>query len=390
MTDSLFKGPSEEEIHQQLLKEPNILSRWKACTIIVVGISDEKNEQGLYPILYSLGVYSRDFQTLPRESQLGLKKSVYLADTWIKRDKEGNPIEENGQKISLNPKKPEEQAEYVDRIRKVPREGFGEEYDPKHMLGVESPFSIEEEEREEEEKAIRKRYPWLRKGKATIYRQQTGKFFNPEDAYDQRVVVAEMTQTIRNILWTIPLSSFAKAGHRPISQITGEEIHNAIFERLKTAKQKNRQTKVSFVDNSQDLESDFLEFKVAIVNPKGITQLFDNIGAALEVASDYYEAEILQEEPMLAAASLKKDEAFILLRAAEILDSRAPRLANLIDKTFFTKKIEDKIENKAIVASLIRVADKFDEAGKSQEALLADRLLKQIVERETSSRTVEI
>lgn len=390
MADSLFKGPLEEEIQQHLLKEKSILSRWKACTIIVVGISNEKDEQGLYPILYSLAVYSRDFSKLPRESQLGLSQSQYMTQTWAKRDEEGNIIYEDGQAVSLDHNNPEEQAEYIRRLRKVPHEGYGEEYDPKYMLGVENPFSIEEEEREEEEKAIRKKYPWLRKGKATIFRQQTGKFFNPEDSHDQRTVVAEMTQTIRNILWTIPLSSFAKAGHRPISQITGEEIHNAIFERLKTAKQKNRQTKVSFVDNSKDLESDFLEFKVAIVNPKGIVQLFDNIGAALEVASDYYEAEIFQEEPMLAAASLKKDEAFILLRAAEILDRRAPRLANLIDKTFFTKKIEDKIENKAIVASLIRVADKFDEAGKSQEALLADRLLKQIVERETSSRTVEI
>lgn len=390
MADSLFKGPSEEEIQQHILNEIALLSRWKACTIVVVGISNEKNEQGLYPILYSLAVYSRDFEKLPRKSQLGLDKSDYLAQTWVKRDEEGNVIMKDGRAVSLNPKKPEEKAEYVRRIREVPYEGFGEEYNPQRVLGVENPFSIEEDEREEEEKAVSKKYSWFRKGKATIFRQQTGKFFNPEESHDQRVVVAEMTRTIRNIIWTIPLSLDSKAAHRPVSQITGEEIHNAIFERLKTAKQKSRQIKVSFIDSGKDLESNFLEFKVAIVNPKGITQLFENIEAALEAANDYYEAEMSQEEPMLAAASLKKDEAFILLRAAEILDNKAPRLAGLIDKTFFTKEIENKIEDKAVVASLIRVADRFDEAGKSQEALFADCLLKQVVEKETSSQAIKI
>jgi hypothetical protein len=382
MADFLFKGPSEEEIQQKLLSEPALLSEWKACTIVVVGISNEKNEQGLHPILYSLAVYSRDFSKLPREQQLGLNKSQFLGQTWVKRDEEGHIIRENGQAVRLDPKNPEEKEEYIRRIREVPYEGFGEEYDPKHTLGVENPFSIEETEKEEESKAVNRRYPWLRKGKATIYRQQTGKFFNPESDHDQKVVVAEMTRTIRNILWTISLTPKAGDPHRPRAQITGEEIHSAIFERLKIAKQKSCQIKVSFVDDGKDLESDFLTFKVAVADPKGIPQLFESVKEALDTVSNYYQAEISQEEPMLAAASLKKDEAFILLRAAEILDSRAPLLAGLIDKTFFTKGIEDK----AVVASLIRVADKFDEVGKSQEALFADQLLKQIVGRESSTK----
>jgi hypothetical protein len=363
MADSFYQGPSEEEVDQSLKKQPRKLVTWKASSLIVVGISKDADQQGTHPILYSLALWQRDFKSFPGATTLGRNYSQHMIEQWSKRDPEGDLIrDEKGQLIPLSPKDEADQAEYVRRMREVPSEAFGEEYSPK--------FSIDVEDSEQED-LVNKKYSWYRKGNALIYRQPTGKVYDPAEGHEKNIVLVEMTKAIRNILWTIEPK--AKSGHTPLKQITGDEIHQLIFQRLQTASQRLQFLRHAFVE---DLEANFLAYKVAVVSPRGISGIFDTVDMALDSVTQFYEAKMEQEEPMLAAASLSQEQAQILLRAADILDVKAPILARLFDEVFFSNA--EKRDTKAFVSALIRVADKFDEEGKIHEAKLADSLINQI------------
>lgn len=388
--EPIFKGPSEEEILQSLKGQSYGDISWKAATLVVVGIAQEPTQDEEHPILYSIARWNLDlkrFYPLHLQYQYGPTTPEY----WMRKrhvtDEEGNLVfkeDEHGEMSPIGLHEAGQPEEYYRRMREAPQELLGEEYEESRVLDYEDP---DIQEALSKTKGIMGN--WYTLGKALIYRQPTGKYYNPTLHSSRSLVIAQMVQTIRNIFWTVRLPM---AGHRtlPYHKISPDELHSLIFERLQTASVEFR--KILSQNDTSDFEGGFLDYKVAVLEPRGVEGFYDSVEEALRAVGESYISEVTQEEPMALAASLSKEEVKILIQAADVLDEKAPAVANILDRVIKagTSVEDEEFKKEDLVAALMRVANKLDEKGATAEANLADRLIKSIVTSERSCRKTKM
>lgn len=384
--EQFFKGPSEEEVIDSFRKQGVDVSRYKAASVIVCGISEQPAEgTSNYPILYTLATYTQDLHKwFPRPEILREygKWGPYWQSRAYTEDVEELPGIQDGEKDYLRPhymgpeKGWQDYEGFVEKMRATPSEAFSESYDPKETLDFEKSFNVGD---------IAARAKWYLQGKGTIFRQSTGKFYNPDKHSSPALLLGQLTKTIRDIIWTMGAPGTPKAGHKPFHRVDGDELHQMIFDRLQTATILSKLLKFAQTEN---IEAGYIDYKVMIVSPEGINRFFDSVEQALTAVNVQLVQEIQQilpqGEPMAAAANFSKDQVKTLIAAADILDQTVPQLAQLIDKAVAApqESISEDFRKADFVAALVRVADKLDNSGNSEAASLADKLLQSITESE--------
>lgn len=390
--EPLFKSPSEEEITQGLRGQSFKDIDWKAATLVVAGIAQEPEKDEEFPILYSIARWHLDLNRY-YPAHLKYQYGPTVSEYWVPKrhttDEEGNVVfkeDEGGNVTPIPLKETGQTGEYIKRMKEVPQELLGEEYDESRVIDYEDP---EVQELLTQSRGIISN--WYALGKAFIYRKPTGKYYNPSLNSSKTFLIGQAVQAIRNIFWTIKLP-MGPSRHTPYHQIDPEKVHQLIFERLQTAAAQLR--KIISQNDTSDYEGGFLDYKVAVLEPKGVEGFFDSVEQALVAVAEHYLAEINQGEPMAAAAKLSKEHVKTLIAAADILDKIVPAGANLIDEVL---KVGDQqsfengeFKKEDLVAALTRVADKLDKEGAIAEANLADKLLESIVSSEELSRKLQM
>lgn len=390
MAEEIYKGPSEEEVIKAFRENGVAITEWKACSVVLVGISQEQ-EEGKNPILYSFASYKQDLKRWYPIAELGKRygypaqrklPTQYMQTKRYVLDEEGVPVLSElpgGQEYPLPHMKGKgtdwnDFDQYFRKMRVVPEEAFAEQYDPKWVINPEDP---------NQETALLSLYSWFRKAKwniekqPTIFRRPTGKFF---DSNTQSIteVLASMTRTIRNIIWTVKLRM--PEDRRTFHNIDLESLHEKILERLKTA---SHLYKLLRQAQEMDLESGYIDYKVMIVEPRSIDGYYNSIQEALDAVNKQL-IQVIEEaygmgELQMRAAELSKEEVRALIKAADVLDKRAPKVAQLVDNVIASREVNEVCQED-LVASLLRVADKLDQMGNIKAASLADRLIRSIVE----------
>lgn len=396
--ESLFKGPSEEEVFESFRNQPMILSRYKAASIVVCGISNDPiSGTNNYPIVYTFATYAQDLGSkwrprpeIEREYESWLpywQSRAYTDDITELRgvgEREGEDFDE-AQKMYQKPHFDKEgwheYQEFVEKMRAVPGEAFQEEVNPKWVIDFEKPANVAD---------IVNQAPWYLKGKGTIVRQQTGKVFNPDLISSPSLALCQMVQAIRNIIWTLDKEDIKSTSrHKPLHNVDGNSLHQAIYEKLRTARQMAKLLRQAQLEG---LEEGFIDYKVMVVNPQGIDSFFNSIPEALQAVNDLnirLMQEVLEEQPMSAAASYSKSQIKTLIAAADILDEQVPELASLIDKVVAAPQVskQESFRKADFVAALVRVADKLDVSGHTEASALADQLLESLAASSKAGRS---
>lgn len=389
--ENIFKIPSEEEAVESLLSQPLKDIDWKACTLLVVGISQEAEKDNEYPILYSLARWNIDlnrFMPADLKAEYGSWTNFMMTKRHQTDETGGLVFEEDpDQPGYYDPvplvQTPEGKKEYVQKMMGVPAEALEEEEHPSRVLDYEAP-AVQQLIKQHRSPIV----SWYSKGKALIYRQPTGKYYNPTIHKSRTVVIAQMVQLLRKALWMIKLP-VPSVRHTPHAKISPEAVHQRLMEIVQKAK-------VNFIKRltaaNESFEEGFIDYKVAIIEPTGVEGIFSNIEEALYTVGEHYVQQLLQEEPMKIAAELSKDEVKALIKAADILDAKAPTVASLIDKVIASKQAEfpqeyDEFKREDLIAALTRVANNLDKDGAIKEAKLADKLLRSILANKKQRKT---
>lgn len=392
MTDDLMP---EDEVQKAILQDSSRALFYKSYLFLVVGV-DTRVYQGKRAIKYSLARYDRDMKYVghvhspakeerPHWFGMGEKPTKSIYDLYVH-----NITDEDDHLVLTDEMKPqphrlpdgkwEQSEQFVEKLRRTPLEMMSE-YDRSILKSVEEALEKGEKGEAVVQKAIQNpeenfHYPgvhkWFGEGKTLLFRQPTGLYYTDDDSLEMTIV--KTTVKIRDVLWSLNLKPLLPQRRKqPYHNINPEALHKKIQERLSTLVRYLK----TITANHESLTSGFATYKVAVIEPRGLTSLYDSLEEAMQDVILHEQVDD-SEDAMRAAASLTKEEAKILVQAANVLDDKVPLIAKCIDSLLTKKDTYNQFSKADLAAALLRVANRLDEQGETELANTADKLLQSL------------
>ena len=369
--------PTDDDVFFSMKTQPSRLLEVKAATLIIVGIPIASLGEDTRPILYSIARFEQEMKKKWRPNPQVKEQYPDRFKNWsqyqqfkrFKLDEQGNVDFANSPRNQVPLPIPLEEVNPDERRRQlqtIPSEAFSEVSSPADpALNYEDP-------------EVGLMAPtWWKQQQALIYRRETTLIYNPNKDVEVEEAILKATKLIRNAFWMAPLP-VAEVKHTAYTDIDPDKLHEAIIGQVRRFKNFSLQREAGLSPTSTNLEEGYEIYKVVVVDPKGITTIFDTVEQALKAL----ESSMLQESLPLAASLTKKEQRQLVI-AASILSKKFPVIATSLEVIATKLPIEsnDSLSKTALIQSLTRVANNFDNLGESKIADLADELLHSLVEK---------